>query len=260
MRHIPAANWIYAGALACAHCAAQTAVQIVTDRPDVTESSIVVPLGSIQMENGITWAQDHGASVLDASETLLRLGVWTRTELRLSAPGYVYRVDGQHTVSGFGDGSIGLKEQLGPLPGAIELAVILAISVPTGAKTLSSHGLDPLLKLPWSRELEHGWSMGGMQSIFYNTDHRHRELTGESTLYLEREIAKHADLFTEYVADYSGAVAARQEIHFGTAYRITTRQQADFHFGFGLSHGAPRQFFAAGYSFRIDHLFGKSSR
>lgn len=30
------------------------------------------------------------------------------------------------------------------------------------------------------------------------------------------------------------------------------RQQIDFHFGFGLSHTAPRRFFAVGYSFRID--------
>ena len=32
---------------------------------------------------------------------------------------------------------------------------------------------------------------------------------------------------------------SRQIAHFGNAYRITPRQQVDFHFGFGLSHAAP---------------------
>src|SRR5580704_3974381 len=36
--------------------------EIVTDRPDVTESSIVVPKGSLQLENGLTWTKDHNES------------------------------------------------------------------------------------------------------------------------------------------------------------------------------------------------------
>ena len=34
--------------------------EIVTDRPDVTESSIVIPKETFQMENGLTWTTDHG--------------------------------------------------------------------------------------------------------------------------------------------------------------------------------------------------------
>ena len=59
----------------------------------------------------------------------------------------------------------------------------------------------------------------------------------------------------EYAADYSRFGDARQMIHLGTAYRVTEKQQIDFHFGFGISHAAPTRFFAAGYSFRIDRLF-----
>ena len=31
-------------------------------------------------------------------------------------------------------------------------------------------------------------------------------------------------------------------------------QQIDFHLGFGLNDTTPQRFFAAGYSFRFDHL------
>jgi len=50
-----------------------TAPEIVTDRPDVTESSIVVPKNSRQSENGLTWTSDRGQQTLDLPETLLRL-------------------------------------------------------------------------------------------------------------------------------------------------------------------------------------------
>ena len=62
---------------------------IVTDRPDVTESSIVVPKGSLQFENGITWTTDRGNQSVDFAETLVRFGLSTRTELRLVIPNYL---------------------------------------------------------------------------------------------------------------------------------------------------------------------------
>ncbi len=94
-----------------------------------------------------------------------------------------------------------------------------------------------------------------MQSIFYETDDHRRKVIWEPTFYLEREIAKHSDVFVEYVGDYPRGDGSQQVVHFGTAYRIGSTQQIDLHFGFGLSHTAPSKFFAAGYSFRIDHLF-----
>jgi hypothetical protein len=259
MRHRLFTRCIFVAALGPAYCAGQTpgTREIVTDRPDITESSIVIPVGSVQSENGLTWTRDHGTSAIGLPETLIRVGLWERTEVRFVAPNYLDQIEGRRAPSGFGDTSIGMKEQLGPLPGGIDLAVIVAFSVPTGADRVSSHGLDPVIKLPWSRDLKDGWSVGGMQSLFYETDNRHRKVTWEPTFYVEREIAKHSDVFVEYGGDYARSDGSRQVVHLGTAYRITPKHQIDFHFGFGLSHAAPSQFFAAGYSFRIHHLFGR---
>ena len=256
------AGCVFEVAIGSLSCLAQTPQipEIVTDRPDITESSIVVPVGAVQAENGFTWTRDHRTSSIDLPETLFRVGLWERTEVRFTAPNYRDQVDGQHGPSGLGDTSIGLKEQLGPLPGAIDVAVIVAFTIPTGADKVSSRGLDPFIKLPWSRDLKQGWSLGGMQSLFYDTDGGRRKLTWEATFYVEREIAKHADVFIEYAGDYSRGGGSRQLIHLGTAYRITRRHQIDFHFGFGLSHAAPSQIVAAGYSFRIDNLFKSWSK
>jgi outer membrane putative beta-barrel porin/alpha-amylase len=228
---------------------------IVTDRPDVTESSVVVPKGSLQLENGITWTSVHRANTIDLSETLMRFGVSTRTEIRIVVPNYLGGLSGPDTASGFGDIALGMKQQLGPFPGGFDLSVIAALSLPTGADRVSSHGFDPFIKLPWSKDLRAGWSICGMQSVFWNTEDGKRNLTGEQTFYIEKELTKGWDAFAEYAGDFAQWCGSKQIAHLGTAYRITPRQQVDFHYGFGLSHSAPGRFFAVGYSFRIDRVW-----
>jgi hypothetical protein len=96
--------------------------EIVTDRPDVTESSIVVPKGNLQIENGMTWTSDHGSQNFDLSESLMRFGVSTRTEIRIVVPNFLGGISGPDTVSGFGDIALGMKQQLGPSVGRVGLS------------------------------------------------------------------------------------------------------------------------------------------
>lgn len=229
---------------------------IVTDRPDVTESSIVVPKGSLQLENGLTCTTDHGSQTFDLSESLLRFGVSSRTEIRFVVPNYLGHISGS-AATGFGDLALGMKQQLGPLPGGFDLSVIVAVSLPTGAIRVSSHGYDPFIKFPWSRELKVGWSIGGMQSLFWNTDAGKRNGLWEPTFYIEKEITKPWDVFAEYAGDFVQNGRSKEIAHFGTAYRLGPRQQVDFHFGFAVSQAAAHHFFAVGYSFRIDKLRGR---
>ncbi len=228
-----------------------TEPEIITDRPDITESSIVIPKGSLQLENGLTWTNDHGQQTLDLSETLLRFGVFDRTELRIVVPNYVAGLTGPTSASSFGDVAVGVKQQLGPLRGGFDLSVIVALSMPR----ISSHGVDPFVKFPWSKDLKEGWSIGGMQSLFWYTEDGRRNLTWEPTFYFEKQITKTWDGFAEYGGDFAQWGGSKHVAHFGTAYKITPKNQVDFHFGFGLSHATPSRFFAVGYSFRIDKLW-----
>jgi hypothetical protein len=186
----------------------------------------------------------------------MRFGVSTRTEVRIVVPNYLGGISGPD-ATGFGDIALGLKQQLGPLRGGFDLSMIIALSLPTGARRVSSHGYDPFIKFPWSKELKAGWSIGGMQSLFWNTDSGKRHGLWEPTFYIEKEITKPWGAFVEYAGDFAQQGGQKEISHFGTAYRLTPRQQVDFHFGFGVSHAAPRHFFALGYSFRIDKLWGR---
>ena len=229
--------------------------EIVTDRPDITEASTVVPVGSLQIENGLTWTSDHGRRILDLSESLVRIGVSRRTEVRVGVPDYLEGIGGGQVTSGFSDVSVGIKQQLGPLPGNVDLAVIVAVTAPTGHRGVTSSGFDPFLKLPWSKELTSEWSIGGMQSLFWNSERGRRNLVWEPTFYLERQLTRQLDVFAEYSGDYPQRGEAQQVAHFGFAYKLTPLSQVDLHFGLGLSHMTPNRFVGAGYSFRIDHLF-----
>jgi len=128
-----------------------TPAPIATDRPLVTNSSIVVPPGALQAENGFLETSSQGQSITDGPETLLRLGVATRTELRFTVPGYYRNLTaGGGLGSGFGDLAFGVKEQLGPTPGGFDVSATLFLSCPTGAAGVSSGGYDPGLQVATS--------------------------------------------------------------------------------------------------------------
>jgi hypothetical protein len=143
-----------------------TLAPIATDRPAVTDSSVAVPLGSVQAENGLAETASQGQRIFDASETWLRFGVASKTELRLIVPDYFCNVG---LSSGFGDLAIGAKQQIGPIHG-FDVSLILSLSLPTGAKAITSHGYDPFVQLPWSRALSRNWTAAGMLSVYWPTE------------------------------------------------------------------------------------------
>jgi hypothetical protein len=116
------------------------AAPIATDRPAVTDSSVVVPPGSLQAENGFAETVSQGQRDFDGPETLLRFGVASKTELRLTAPDYFFQ--GGKSL-GFGDLAVGMKKQLGGTAGGFDVALVLSLSLPAGARAISSHGYDP---------------------------------------------------------------------------------------------------------------------
>src|SRR5260370_16760281 len=166
---------------------------IVTDRPDVTDAATVVPRESLLVEDGATFTRDHGKSLLDGTQSLIRFGVTPRTELRLEVPDYVAALGSTPDASGFGDSSMGFKQQLGPLLGQVDLAVIAGVSLPTRAPGLSTRAYYPFVKLPWSLELDRSWSLGGMLSFFWLAEAGVRSSRRQPPLYTQRQITKARD-------------------------------------------------------------------
>lgn len=62
--------------------------EIATDRPDVTNSSLVVPTGSFQSENGINFSSRDGGRTLDGTNTRWRIGIAPCWEVLVDLPLY----------------------------------------------------------------------------------------------------------------------------------------------------------------------------
>jgi hypothetical protein len=227
--------------------------QIQTDRPDVTNSSFVVPTGSLQAENGINLTARGASRSIDGTNTRIRLGVAHCTELLVDLPDYFRPVHGTGPT-GFSDVIPAVKVQLGPLPSDVVFSATAGLGFPTEAHRISGPGYNPYIQFPWSREIGGGWSLSGMFTQFWFAGQK-SNATSEVTFVVEREVGAHADVFVEYVGDYPNHDAPRQFINSGAAYRFTRTQQIDFHAGFGLTNRSPSYFFGLGYSVRFDSLF-----
>jgi hypothetical protein len=107
-----------------------------------------------------------------------------KTELRFEVPDYFYSNNDFAPAfgNGFGDLSLGFKQQLGPARGGFDISLISSLSFPTGANLISSHGYDPTVQLPWSRSLTKHWTVAGMFSVMWPTEGRRRKLTGQSSV------------------------------------------------------------------------------
>lgn len=256
-----ARNWVafvlligaFTSSLAAEECPSG-ATDIATDRPDVTNSSVVVPQGSLQVETGVDWTARQPGSVIDGPTGRVRLGVAPCTEVLLDLPNYFHPVRGPG-ASGFSDLMPGIKHQLGSLPGEFQLSLTAGLELPTGAVGIAGPGYGGYVQLPWSKEIGDAWSLSGMFTAFWFPGRSRSNPTLEPTLSLERHMGPRADVFIEYFADGPQRGVPSQAINTGGAYRLTSTEQVDFHAGFGLNRESPDYFFGLGYSFRLDGLF-----
>src|ERR1700751_4060545 len=96
--------------------------EIATDRPDVTNSSVVVPFGNFQSENGINTYSRDGGREIDGTNTRWRLGIAPCFEIFVPLPFFPKNKKTQ----GFWGWTVvapAVKWQISPVPGKIDLSM-----------------------------------------------------------------------------------------------------------------------------------------
>ena len=231
-------------------CGANAQSPIATDRPQITNSSVVVPCGSLQFENGFQVTGTGGQRSLDFPETSVRFGISAKTELRFSAPNYLLNDASASGANGPGDVSLGFKQQLGPIRG-FDVCIVPSFSLPTGTKSISSHGYDPTVQLPWSRSLTKAWTVAGQLGVGWPTEAGRHIASGQTSLYVDRQLTSPWDAYVEYSGTFPQQGGPQHLIDFGTAFKPTPHQQLDIHYGVGLSSATPDYSVGFGYSVRF---------
>ncbi len=233
--------------------------EIATDRPDVTNSSQVVPVGSLQGENGINSTGNGIEKTFDGTNSRLRLGVAPCFELLVDLPNYVGRFAGL-ADSGFYQRRSGDEVSAHSLPESWNLSVTAGAGLPTGATRITGPGVQPYLQFPWSHELGNGWGTSGMLTTFFfpSDPLNHRDHGSDLR---DREEDQRTGIAVRRICRRLSLRGSNVELfNIGGEYLLTRTQQVDFHVAFGLNRNSPDYIVGVGYSWRFDNLFAASTR
>jgi hypothetical protein len=242
--------------------------ELVSDRPDVTESTSIVPVAWVQTETGLTLeflADD--SQTFTAPATLLRFGISDRVEARLAWQGYqdvsvqLDRSPGNGTaddpdVSGAADGEASLKvlliEQEGARP---DVAVLTAASLPIGEEAFSSGRMDPELKALFSKDFTEQTGLAGNLGIAWPTaEEAGREVRVRTlawSLSLGVDLVERLSGFLEYFAEEPEDQSSSHSLDAGLTYDLSPHVQLDASGGLGLDDDAADWFFGSGLAFRF---------
>jgi len=222
MRSVMASLLGYLASLAAFTVGAEECTQpsnpIETDRPDITNSSIVLPVGSFQSENGINLSRRDGALVFDGTNSRLRLGIAPCPEVLVDLPSNVTAFHG-FGASGFTNLAPAVKWQISPIPEKFDLSMTTGVGLPTGAGSIAGPGAQPYLQFPWSVEIGHGWAITGMVTNFFIPADPVNRYTNQSTLVIERQFGERAFLFAEYVGEFPLVGRTSHMFNSGGGYR-----------------------------------------
>lgn len=245
---------------------AAEAPELVTDRPDQTESAQVVPRRTFQLEVGWLLTREGGRGVevdtREAPGTLLRIGVLEGVELRLGGSGWVeqelHAAAGRRSSRGLGDAEVGAKIHLGRARGMWpETALLVATSVPVGDEQLTSDRFEPSFRFSLSHTLSDRVSLGYNLGMAWSTEDRegsgrqtfsHVEYTAALGFGLSRRLGAFVELFGELPASAPGGPS--NSVDGGLTYLLRPHIQLDLAGGVGLSRQAPDWFVGAGVSVR----------
>lgn len=227
--------------------------ELVTDRPDQTESSATVPKHSIQIESGFIYEYDKmngmATKYYGINSTLLRYGLLDNLELRIGT-GYS-NVKNEASIKGFEPLYLGAKVFITKEKSWVpELAILANIVAPgfaekafkpqymgSGIRFAASHTLTDFLSL--------GYNLGA------KWDGDNPFATGIYSLVFGFSLT---EKFSAFIESYGYLPQANKPDHradAGFTYLVTSNFQLDCSGGIGLMEHSPDYFINFGFSWRL---------
>ena len=245
---------VFVAALVVPRLARAQDPEIVTDRPDFTESSEVIPRGGFQFESGMTLESDARSRAFTAPTALMRFGIGHRIELRAGADGVVVADIGRRDrISGYSDVEVAAKirlfdqQQIG-----FDLAVLPILSLPVGSDRFSSGTYDPTIKITWARGLPAGFDLTGNINISAVSDPGGRFNQDAVSVSVGHDLfagwGSYAEVYGFSRVDRDGGRAII--VNGGVSRPVGNRMQFDVEAGRGITDAAPDWFVGAGFAIR----------
>jgi hypothetical protein len=241
--------------------------ELVTDRPDQTESAEVVPRGFFQLEAGWVHTVDDEDGVTDRSDDignfLLRIGIFENVELRLGWNGFTARdrraVSVDESQSGLRDADLGAKIKLAEERGARpQIALLGALVLPVGDDEVSESRFDPAFRFAFAHTLSDrlgvGYNLGMVWESEADDDGERKLLSSAiytlaSGVAITDTVSAYVELFGSIPATASGTPS--NSFDGGFVWLVRPNLQLDIEAGVGLSSAAADWFIGAGLSVRF---------
>ena len=214
--------------------------QITTDRPDQTESSLVLSLGHVQIETGIA-IEDSRSNI----NTLFRIGIIDGIEMRLNSN---YLINDDISIlkkSSFSDFEIGAKFRiLDKDNNKTKIGFLTHLSIPTAPEIFSYNEYGILSRILISHDLKNDSQIG--YNLGYN---KYSNYDGD--LIYTIEYGRSLGSFGVFFELFGNECSNSSSLNFdsGIIYLIDNDKQLDLSIGRGLNNDM--FYVSAGFSINI---------
>ena len=215
--------------------------QITTDRPDQTESAVVLSSGQIQVESGFSIANSQSNI-----NTLFRIGIIDGIEIRINSNYLINDELSYMNKSSFSDFEVGAKFRIfDKTSNNTKVAFLSHISIPTAIEVFSNNVYGLLSRLNVSHDLNNESQIG--YNLGYN---KFKKIDGQFvyTIVYGRSLDSFGIFFEIFGDDSKNS----SNINFdsGITYLLDNKKQLDLSIGKGINNDM--FFISGGISINID--------
>ena len=211
--------------------------ELITDRPDQTESAETVPFGSMQIESGFNYGQEKYPDNIfrksyDVNSTLLRFGLFDKAELRTGISFPYNELTGSTSEYSIGT-KIGLLDNRGFIP---QSGLIIDFTIDNKTRKVA-----PAFIFAFAFDIPHDLSLG----INVGADDFNFKYSTVLGIALSENMAGYFEM-------YGGDTGSRISLlsNAGFTYLLNKTNQLDLSTGYSISQ--PKSWFMGiGYSLRF---------
>ncbi len=221
--------------------------QLITDRPDQTESAVAIPLGSFQFETGFFYSSAYSDPKVKnylMPTTLLRYGIIKGLEIRFVAQ-YGITKAGSFKHNGFSDLEIGAKFEIFRSP-KTNMAFLSHLIIPSASDDYRPDKIGTVNKFAISHEISETIGIAGNLG-YSNFGEGNGDLT--YALVLGFSLTEKLSTFVEPYGELVGFEWFVLNVDTGLTYLINNNMQFDASFGIGILQ--QMHFFSIGFSWNI---------
>jgi hypothetical protein len=235
---------------------------ISTERPTVGDSPDLIPPGSLQFENGAGVSFQRTQFTGDLPETLVRLGLFERFEVRYMWSDEMYQKSSTPHVASFQtmDPAFSVKLGLGKANQVVPRSAIVALSLPIGGPKWTSGSYDPAATAIWTQTIGKKYFLNEVAAATLTSLASARRPSWAPSIAGGRSLTGTVTAFAEYAPTVLQNGSLEYVVDGGFALVHKNLMQFDLRTGYLKDSDGYHMLITVGYSIRRDGFLPRLAR